>query len=390
MKAFSFLPVLLAILAALPLRAVPTDSAAVPANPMDSVEIGLLTCAPHDEVYSLYGHTALRCHNLHSGEDLVFNYGIYNFKKPHFVLRFVFGLTDYELGVAPTLPFCNYYAQWGSQVTEQVLDLTGAEKQRLVEALRTNYLPQNRVYRYNFFYDNCSTRPRDMLERCIDGEVVYAPRPDYAPSFRQMVGTCTEGSHWATFGNDILLGVKADLATTQREQQFLPANLRHDIDRAVVVRDGVSRPLVKERRELVPAGVQTTSTVFPLRPIVCALLLLAVSLVVFGYEQMRHTVVRWFDVLLMVAAGLAGCILFVMLFSQHPTTSTNLQLLLLNPLPLLFVWQVVRGRRSRWFTISLCLTIAFLVCALWQDYAEGLEVVAVCLLLRYIRHAHDK
>ncbi|MBQ4392732.1 MAG: DUF4105 domain-containing protein [Prevotella sp.] len=390
MKQFSLLSVLLMVLAALPLHALPTDSVAAPADPMESVEIGLLTCSPHDEVYSLYGHTALRCRNVRSGEDLVFNYGIYNFKKPHFVLRFVFGLTDYELGVAPTKPFCKYYEQWGSQVTEQVLDLTSAEKQRLIQALRTNYLPQNRVYRYNFFYDNCSTRPRDMLERCLDGEVRYAPRPDYALTFRQMAGLCTEGSPWATFGNDILLGVKADLATTQREQQFLPANLRHDFDRATVVRGGQSRPLVKERRLLVPAGIQTTSSAFPLRPMVCALLLLAVSLALFAYEQLRRTVVRWFDVLLMVAAGLAGCILFVMLFSQHPTTSTNLQLLLLNPLPLFFVWTVARGRRSRWFAISLCLTVAFLVGALWQDYAEGLEVVAICFLLRYIRHAHDK
>ena len=91
---------------------------------MDSVEVSLLTCSPHEEIYSLYGHTALRWHDLRSGEDLAFNWGIFNFKKPYFVLRFVFGLTDYELGAIPMKYFMEEYRSVGSSVTEQVLDLT--------------------------------------------------------------------------------------------------------------------------------------------------------------------------------------------------------------------------------------------------------------------------
>ena len=82
----------------------------------DSVEVSLLTCAPHEEVYSLYGHTALRWHDLHTGEDLAFNWGIFNFHKPFFVARFVFGLTDYELGVTELKPFFFYYRRWGAMV----------------------------------------------------------------------------------------------------------------------------------------------------------------------------------------------------------------------------------------------------------------------------------
>ena len=96
---------------------------------MDSVEFSLITCSPHEEIYSLYGHTALRFHDLHydKNEDVVFNWGIFDFRKPHFALRFVFGLTDYELGIATFEPFCNYYRRWGSSVTEQVLNLTAEE-----------------------------------------------------------------------------------------------------------------------------------------------------------------------------------------------------------------------------------------------------------------------
>lgn len=359
-------------------------------NLFDSVEIGLITCSPHDEVYSLYGHTALRWHDLRTGEDLVFNYGIFNFNKPYFVLRFVFGLTDYELGIAPTKPFLRYYERWGCEVTEQLLNLTASEKLRLTMALHENAQPENRVYRYNFFFDNCATRPRDMVERNVDGKVEYMPRPDYDVSFREMVRQQTRHYPWGTFGNDILLGLRADMKTTQREQEFLPANLRHDFDRATIVTDGQRRPLVLERRQLLPPGVQVEGAGFPLRPLMCALLLLAVSLCVFAYEQMKHKVLRWFDVVLMLLMGLAGCVLFVMLFSEHPATTSNLQVLLLNPLPLFFIWQVARGRRSKWFAIQAVLTLLFCVGGLWQSYAEGMYIVALCQLLRFFRHYHDK
>ena len=126
------------ILMILPLKAVAQDS--IQKNAMDSVEVSLLTCSPHEEIYSLYGHTALRWHDLRSDEDLAFNWGIFNFKKPYFVLRFVFGLTDYELGGIPMKYFVKEYESVGSSVTEQVLNLTSEEKQRLFQA-RQIWLP---------------------------------------------------------------------------------------------------------------------------------------------------------------------------------------------------------------------------------------------------------
>lgn len=366
-----------------------SSSPTVDLSPLDSVEIGLITCAPHDEVYSLYGHTAIRWHDLRTGEDLVFNYGIFNFNKPFFVLRFVFGLTDYELGVAPTKPFLRYYAKWGCEVTEQVLNLTAVEKLRLTAALHKNAQPENRVYRYNFFFDNCATRPRDMIERNVDGKVEYVART-YDASFRDMVRQQTRHYPWGTFGNDILLGLRADMKTTQREQEFLPDNLRYDFDRAVITDNGGQRPLVSERRQLLPPGVQVEEEGFPLRPMTCALLLLAASLAVFVYEQFRHTIARWFDVVLMLLTGLAGCVLFVMVFSEHPATSANLQLLLLNPLPLFFIWKVARGRHTKWFAVQAVLLVLFCVGGLWQSYAEGIYVVAACVLTRCWRHLRER
>lgn len=356
----------------------------------DSVEIGLITCSPHEEIYSLYGHTAIRYHDLRSGMDCVFNYGVFNFKAPHFLMRFVFGLTDYELGIAPTMPFLEYYAHWGSQVTEQVLNLTPEEKQRIIMALQINYMPKNRVYRYNYFYDNCSTRPRDMIENNLVGKIVYQPRADYTPTYREMVHAHTKGHPWSTFGIDLLLGIRSDLKTAMRQQEFLPDNLRYDFDHATIEREGRREPLVKERRQLVPPGVQVVEQEFPLSPTVCGIILLLLSIVVLLYEYARKATVRLFDILLMLLTGLAGMVLFVMIFSQHPTTSINLQILILNPLSLFFVWPVWKGRRTQWFRLSAFFTLAFLVGGFWQDYAEGMELLALCLLLRCVRHYNDK
>lgn len=350
----------------------------------DSVEVSLLTCQPHEEIYSLYGHTALRYHDLKRNEDWAFNYGIFNFHAPHFVLRFVFGLTDYELGVIPTDIFKQEYRRFGSQVTEQVLNLTNEEKHAIHKALYENYRPENRVYRYNYFYDNCTTRARDMVERNINGQVRYQDNPDYEPTYREMVRECTMAHPWATWGNDFLLGIKADLKTDQRQQEFLPNNLLHDFARAQIIRtDGRYVPLVKETRQIVPSGIQIVEQDFPLTPTECAIILLIISLLVFAYEWKKRQTLKWWDILLMTMQGLMGLVLFVMIFSQHPTTSINLQILLFNPLPLFYIYNMYRRKKTHYWNLLVCMVFLFYIGGIWQDYAEGLEIVALCLLIRY-------
>ena len=360
---------------------------------MDSVEFSLLTCSPHEEIYSLYGHTALRYHDLHEGkEDVVFNWGVFNFEKPHFITRFVFGLTDYELGLGGFEYFCAYYKRWGSSVTEQVLNLTPQEKLKLSMALEENYQEENRIYRYNFFYDNCSTRPRDIIERCIDGAIVYEQRNDYTPTFRTLIHQKTSHHSWTTFGNDMLLGLMADQKTNRQEQEFLPENLLYDFDHAQIKgNDGSWRPLVKERRIPVSPGVQIVKSDFIFPPIVGAYLLAALSLLIFAVEWKRRKLFKYWDTALMLLTGLAGCILFVMVFSQHPATSINLQLLLINPVHLFYLPAVVRQRKTRYWTVLLVMVALFLLGGIFQNYAEGIIILAPCLLLRsWIHYRNEK
>ena len=350
----------------------------------DSVEVSLLTCSPHEEIYSLYGHTALRWHDLRKGEDIAFNWGVFDFRKPFFVGRFVFGLTDYELGAYPYPFFKREYVHYGSGITEQVLNLTSEEKFRLKEALVKNLQPENKVYRYNYFYDNCSMRPRDMIEQCIVGKVTYVSREDYQPTYREMVHSCVRNHPWAAFGNDLLLGLKADFKTDQRQQEFLPENLMYDFDRATIYVGGEYRPLVKERRIALQPGVQIIEEDFPLSPTQCAWLFFIVSVGIVLIEWKRRKTLKYWDALIMLVQGLAGCVLFVMIFSQHPTTSLNLQLLLLNPLSLFYIPTVLRRRKTRWWTILSVMIALFVIGRIFQVYAEGIMIVALSLLIRVI------
>jgi len=134
-------------------------SAAYPSD-IDSVEFSLLTCAPGHEVYTVYGHTAIRMNDKRqNGRDLAFNYGIFSFKKKFFVLRFIMGLTDYELAAWPTRVFLEDYKKEGRQVIEQPLNLTALEKARLMAALFDNCREENRPTVTIFFTITAPRKP---------------------------------------------------------------------------------------------------------------------------------------------------------------------------------------------------------------------------------------
>lgn len=377
----------------------PAGSDTASADAPDEMVVSLLTCSPGEASYALYGHTALRVQDLSSGSDWTFNYGVFNFRKPFFVLRFALGLTDYELGAVPMRVFLAEYERTGRGVTEQVLDLTPREKRRLLALLEENMQPENVVYRYNFFYDNCTTRARDIVARCLDGQLSYPEdnslagtdgSGEDAPSWRDLIHKYTAGHKWDAFGNDLCLGVAADRPTTWRERQFLPLQLMDDFDRTMVVREGDMRSLVSQRHTLMEprmGGAEEARWLAgKLSPSLCASLLFCATFGVMVWERSRRKVAWAFDVLLMALQGIVGCAAMLLLFSQHPTTSTNLQALILNPLPLFFIHKVARRRPTRYWQVMGILGALMVVGGFVQGYAEGMEIVALCLLLRCSVH----
>ena len=349
-------------------------------NP-DRIQISLLTCSPGKEVWAQYGHTAIRYYDKESGEDLAINYGIFSLDQTYFIPRFVLGMTDYRMGVQPMDMFLAQYSYEGRGVVEQVLNLSAEDKEVIYKALQENMKPENVVYRYNYFFDNCTTRARDMLVNHLHGKVVYPPAEEDA-TFRSMIHKWNNKYEWTQFGEDLLLGVNADRKTTKSEQQFLPENLRTDFDKARYN----GKPLVKETNVLLDAETEVAEPVFPLSPLSIALIFAVISLVMMLFSYRRQQVYWAWDLALMLTSGLMGIIFFVMIFSQHPCVSLNFILLFFNPLPLFFLYNTIKKKKVIWWKIWGVLIILGLFGSLFQEIPLPILIVASFLLLHCIVH----
>lgn len=349
-------------------------------NP-DCIQISLLTCSPGKEVWAQYGHTAIRYYDKESREDFAINYGIFSLDQTYFIPRFVLGMTDYRMGVQPMDMFLAQYSYEGRGVVEQVLNLSAEDKEVIYKALQENMKPENVVYRYNYFFDNCTTRARDMLVNHLHGKVVYPPAEEDA-TFRSMIHKWNNKYEWSQFGEDLLLGVNADRKTTKSEQQFLPENLRSDFDKARYN----GKPLVKETNVLLDAETEVAEPVFPLSPLSIALIFAVISLVMMLFSYRRQQVYWAWDLALMLTSGLLGIIFFVMIFSQHPCVSLNFILLFFNPLPLFFLYNTIKKKKVFWWKIWGVLIILGLFGSLFQEIPLPILIVASFLLLHCIVH----
>ena len=364
------------------------------AQERDSIQFSLLTCSPGTEIYSLFGHTAIRYQNYTQNKDIVFNYGMFSFSSPNFIYRFVKGETDYQLGVNDFRLFEAEYMFRGSSVYQQILNLTYEEKLKLQNLLFTNYLPQNRVYRYNYFYDNCTTRARDQIEKCIDGDVEY---PTSVPdkTFRGIIHEFTKGFDWEEFGIDLCLGAGADKPIGIRQQMFSPFYMRSFAESAFIKdENGNTRPLVLKEEVIVDADtVDAAETSFPFSPIACATFFLFLNVVIAFVQIVRKKIYWFWDLILYLSQGLAGCIIaFLFFFSIHPTVDSNWLILLFNPIPLFYlpfmVYNDIKRKKDKWHVInSVYLTLFILILPLIpQEINLSVLLLALGLLFNAVSH----
>lgn len=332
----------------------------------DRVRVSLLTCEPGTEIYALFGHTALRYEDPSRDIDWVFNYGVFSFNTPNFVYRFVKGETDYQLGIVPYRYFETEYALRGSSVYQQTLNLKPEEKLRLWQVLEENYLPQNRVYRYNFFYDNCTTRARDRIEQCIDGKIEY-PEARSGLSFHDIVHQYTDGHEWEEFGIDLCLGAEADRPISGREQMFAPFYMKEAAEKAVIVAsDGTRRPLVLEETKIVDAKPEPAEPILPFSPFAAGMILLLASIGIAAYYLHLRRIPHGWYVFLFAVQGLAGCVIAFLFFcSVHPTVGSNWLLALLNPLPLFYlpvlIYHAIKGKKEPYHLINFAYLTLFII-----------------------------
>ena len=374
-----------------------------PSKDIDNVEISLLTCQPHDEVYSLYGHTAIRVHNKLTGDDIAVNYGVFDPTIDFFVLRFIFGLTDYSMGICSYQDFLDEYKRWGCGVYEQRINMNQRQKQAFMDALMRNARPENVVYRYNYFYNNCTTKARDIILEGVEiapltnnigdtsAEVIckrLSPLQQGKRSFRDLVRMKTADHPWAQWGNDLLLGVAADANTTYGEREFLPEVLAADFDESRVVYHGSrwSKPLVDTAYWALQPGKPRKNpddVNFPLSPFHVSLVALFVSIVFFILLEcfVIKKPLLWVHYSVCCLYAFIGIFIFLMLFSQHPTVRVNFQILIFNPL--FFIFALPKFMKGWGKYAILTSILLFFAGNILQTYAEGVNILALSLLITF-------
>lgn len=362
----------------------------------DSAVVSLITCSPGEEVYSKFGHTAIRVKDKTNNVDVVFNYGIFSFETEHFYYKFIKGETDYLLGIYETNYFLPEYAERNSMVWEQVLNLSSAEKKNLVATLLENYEPQNRVYRYNFVFDNCSTRPRDKITGSVNGYIRYHQTSEPA-TFRRWVGDYVGTDTWLKFGIDLLFGIDADAIASQKNSQFLPEVLMSDFQEAEIVSlDGKARKLVEKSATVLidkkPVELHSSFFDFLLKPLAVSLFLLALGILItlLDIKYRKHN--KIFDSIILFITGVAGIIAFyLMVFSSHPLVTANLNVLWINPLNLVAAFLIwVKPLRKIMFVcgiLNLGLLAATLITFSLSIQSFNLAAFPIIVLLM-LRSAH--
>ncbi len=351
--------------------------------------ISLLTCDPGPELYATFGHTCFRINDPVNRIDEVYNYGTFDFSTPNFYLKFIRGKLNYMLSKATYERFRYEYTYTQRPVLEQVLNLTQDQKQAFYEHLYTNFLPENRYYLYDYFFNNCATQPRDVILEVLEESIVIdSLHISTDRTLRTLIDEYLQSNPWADFGIDLILGKKIDQPSTPFQHMFLPDYLMKEMSEAKIMREGTYVPLVLEDRMVVtgpPRPGKYEGFLTPTR-VSWALLVLILGISMWGFTQNRAQ--RWVDAILFSIVGLAGIVMLVMwLGTDHTAASQNLNLLWAIPIHIVIAPAILSTSYKRiniYFLVNAILLLVLLggTTILPQSYHSATLPIIIILIIR--------
>ncbi len=349
------------------------------------LRISLLTCSPggpDDELYSTFGHSALRITDSNSVTDMVYNYGTFNFNEQGFYVKFIRGKLNYELSIDEFSNFKFEYQAANRVITEQVLELSGEEKQHVRRAINENLKEENRHYLYDFFLDNCTTRLRDIIIR----HKKVAPRlPFVMPAnftFRNAIHQYLEKNkkYWSKLGIDILLGAPTDAVMTAAQQEFLPDNLMNALDAVKNV------PVVKPRQNLFQVSNNRDNPSWLTPAVLFSLILIFYFLLSLVKTPVIVSIVKKLDFLLFFLTGLLGILLiFMWTGTDHSMTKNNYNLLWAWPAHIIYAFLKNNNRLYVKLYAKLAAIFICLLLLTWAFLPQQMNnaLLPIVLLLGY-------
>lgn len=322
----------------------------------------LLTCGQGTETYSIYGHSALRVLIPDKHIDNTYNWGEFDFNTPNFAWKFAKGRLDYMIFEEPLKGFLQGYFFEKRFVCSQKLNIDGKEKRKLIELINENLKPENVRYKYDFFYDNCSTRIRDLLEKSVGNKLLYPPvESGDIPTFRMLIGKYQNPYPWLKFGIDLLLGSPTDKKAAFRDRMFLPIEMKSELSETVINRSGNMIPLLQNPEVILDFSPPIMQQRFLISPAFIFTLLLIIIIILTTVFK-SWMVANYVDIIIFsVFSMLAVLMIFFNFFTDHQQTKWNLNIIWLNPFIFLcLITLILKKTGSVWFRIVFYIVLAFL------------------------------
>jgi hypothetical protein len=340
--------------------------------------ISVLTIGPGSSLNDAFGHNGFRIKDNAQGIDIVFDYGRFPFNEPGFYLNFARGKLNYSIGADSFVDVKRFYTRQNRTIKEQTLNLDEADKQKLYNYLLNNYKPENRGYLYDFFYDNCATKIRDVANEVLNNEITFNTPSDYKPqTFRTLIQNNLNKNSWGSLGIDIALGSIIDRTAAPEEQMFLPENI-HGFFGVASLSNGKSlvnsSEILNDKKEL-----KKVSNIL-LSPLVF-LGIIALLIIWITYRDFKNSKrTKWLDIVLFTITGLIGIGLLLLWFAtDHSTTAHNYNLLWAFALNVLVIGQLTKVKPKTWFRKYLKFLLIML-CLLVFHWIVGVQVFAVTLI----------
>ena len=346
----------------------------------------LLTCGPGTETYSIYGHSALRIVIPEKHIDTVYNWGVFDFNAPNFVWKFSKGRLDYYVIVESLKGFLQSYFFEQRYVFSQKINIDGTETRKLLELVNENMKPENIKYRYDFFYNDCTTRIRDLLEKSIGEKLKYPPAESgKVPTFRDMVGKYQNPYPWYKFGVDLIMGSTADKKANFRDRMFLPIDMKDGLSKAVIQKSGKMIPLLQNPVVLVDFEAPVIKKMFLVSPPVIFTLAIILILMLAALTKSRKTI-RIMDIIIYsVFSVLSVLMIFFNFFTDHQQMRLNLNIIWLNPFIIVCLILLILNKTGTiWFRIVFSISAAFLLIhiVLPQEFNVSFLLLTIILLIR--------
>ncbi|WP_373519829.1 DUF4105 domain-containing protein [Pricia sp.] len=351
-------------------------------------KISVLTAGSGSELYSSFGHTAIRVQDPTLGIDAVYNYGTFDFTTPNFYTKFARGKLNYTLARQRFPYFLLGYEQEKRWIKEQVLDLTLDQRKSLFQFLETNYLPENRDYTYDFFYNNCATKIWDVLKE-VYGDKLTLDENYLSELYthRQLIHQNVPINSWSGFGIDLALGSVIDDIATPKEHMFLPEYVMKQMGQAQLG----TKPLASKPNVVLDYAPVDNPLPFFLSPTFWLSVFLVTVLILTYSDFKSNTRRRWLDFILFFVTGLAGMVIvFLWFFTDHTATAGNFNILWAFPLNLILAFIAAQKRGPNWVAkyVLLLLVLLALTPVLWlfgvQVFSPLLILVWLALGARYL------